>query len=37
MNKINIVKDLLVGFKNGYSNKNKFAYCKLNSFCLQLL
>ena len=37
MNKINVVKDLLVGLKNGYSNKNKFAYCRLNSFCLELL
>ena len=31
MNKINIIRDLLVSLKNGYSNKNKYAYCKLNS------
>lgn len=37
MNKTNIMKDLLVGLKNGYSNKNKFAYCKLNSFCVNVL
>ena len=37
MNKTNVMKDLLVGLKNGYSNKNKFAYCKLNSFSLNLV
>jgi|JI102314A2RNA_FD_contig_101_111803_length_2864_multi_2_in_0_out_0_4 small subunit ribosomal protein S8 len=37
MNKINIIRDLLVSLKNGYSNKNKYAYCKLNSFCVTVL
>lgn len=37
MNKINIINDLLVGLRNGYSNKNKFAYCKSNKFCFKLL
>lgn len=37
MNKINILSDLLVSIKNGYSNNNKYAYCKLNQFCLTVL
>jgi small subunit ribosomal protein S8 len=37
MNKINVIRDLLVSLKNGYSNKNKYAYCKLNSFCISVL
>lgn len=37
MNKINVIRDLLVALKNGYSNKNKYAYCKLNSFCITVL
>ena len=37
MNKVNILNDLLVNLKNGYSNKNKYAYCKLNSFCINVL
>lgn len=37
MNKINITNDLLVSFKNGYSNKNKYIYCKISKFCLNIL
>jgi small subunit ribosomal protein S8 len=37
MNKINIGKDLLVSIKNGYSNKNKYAYCKISKFCINIL
>lgn len=37
MNKINITNDLLVSLKNGYSNKNKYIYCKMNKFCLNIL
>lgn len=37
MNKSNIINNLLVSIKNSYSNKNKFAYCKVNKFCLDLL
>lgn len=37
MNKINITNDLLVALKNGYSNKNKYAYCRINKFCLDIL
>ncbi len=37
MNKVNILNDLLANLKNGYSNKNKYAYCKLNSFCINVL
>ena len=37
MNKVNILNDLLVNLKNSYSNKNKYAYCKLNSFCINVL
>ena len=37
MNKVNITNDLLVSVKNAYSNKNKFAYCKINKFCLDVL
>lgn len=37
MNKTNIINNLLVSIKNGYSNKNKYAYCKINKFCLDVL
>ena len=37
MSKVNIVKDLLVNLRNGYSNKNKFAYCRLSIFCITIL
>jgi len=37
MNKINITNDLLVAIKNSYSNKNKYAYCRINNFCLNIL
>ena len=37
MNKVNITQDLLVAIKNAYSNKNKFAYCRINNFCLDIL
>jgi small subunit ribosomal protein S8 len=37
MNKINITNDLLVALKNGYSNKNKYAHCRINKFCLDIL
>ena len=37
MNKSNIINSLLVSIKNGYSNKNKYAYCKINKFCLDIL
>jgi small subunit ribosomal protein S8 len=37
MNKLNVLNNLLVSIKNGYSNKNKYAYCKLNFFCINVL
>ena len=37
MNKINITNQLLVSLKNAYSNKNKYAYCKVNKLCLDIL
>ena len=37
MDKTNITKDLLVALNNGYSNKNKYAYCKINKFVLNIL
>lgn len=37
MSKINVINDLLVALKTSYSNKNKFAYCKSNKFCFELL
>jgi len=37
MNKINITNQLLVSLKNAYSNKNKYAYCKVNKLCLEIL
>ena len=37
MNKLNVLNNLLVNIKNGYSNKNKYAYCKLNFFCINVL
>ena len=37
MNKSNIINSLSVSIKNGYSNKNKYAYCKINKFCLDIL
>lgn len=37
MDKTNILNELLVALKNGYSNKNKYAYCRLNKFVLNIL
>jgi small subunit ribosomal protein S8 len=37
MNKLNVLNNLLVSIKNGYSNKNKYAYCKLNFLCINVL
>ena len=37
MNKTNIINDLIVGLKTGYSNKNKYAYCRINKFVLNIL
>lgn len=37
MNKVNIINDLLVSLRNSYSNKNKYAYCRINNFCLDIL
>lgn len=37
MNKTNITNDLLVALKNGYSSKNRYAYCRINKFCLDIL
>ncbi len=37
MNKLNVLSNLLVNIKNAYSNKNKYAYCKLNFFCINVL
>ena len=37
MNKLNVLNNLLVNIKNGYSNKSKYVYCKLNFFCINVL
>jgi len=37
MNKLNVLNNLLVNIKNAYSNKNKYAYCRLNFFCINVL
>lgn len=37
MDKTNILNELLVALKNGYSNKNKYAYCRINKFVLNIL
>ena len=37
MNKLNVLNNLLVSIKNSYSNKNKYAYCKLNFLCINVL
>lgn len=37
MDKSNITSNLVVSIKNGYSNKNKFVYCKTNKFITNIL
>lgn len=37
MDKSNIITNLVVSIKNGYSNKNKYAYCKINKFVTNTL
>lgn len=37
MQKINILTNLLVSLKTNYIINNKFAFCKFNKFCLNLL
>ena len=37
MDKTNIISNLIVSIKNSYSNKNKFAYCKINKFVTNIL
>lgn len=37
MDKSNIISNLVVSIKNGYSNKNKYAYCKINKFLTNIL
>jgi len=37
MDKSNIITNLVVSIKNGYSNKNKYAYCKINKFITNTL
>jgi len=37
MNKLNVLNNLLVNIKNAYSNKNKYAYCRLSFFCINVL
>jgi len=37
MDKSNIITSLVVSIKNGYSNKNRYAYCKINKFITNTL
>lgn len=37
MDKSNILSNLIVSIKNSYSNKNKFAYCRINKFIINIL
>lgn len=37
MNSTNIINNLLVSIKTNYINNNKYAFCKLNKLCLNIL